>query len=310
MKEYHDLIIVGGGPVGIYAAMTASKRGYDYLLLESQDKLGGQLTELYPEKEIIDVSGHRSILAKNYIKWLLAQFGENEPLKSRLAQKVTAIEKIGDRISIKAGTDLYEAGAVIIATGLGVYMPRMLECHGAAGCRNIIYSLHRLDFLANKRVAILGGGDAALDWARDISRVTPHVTLIHRRQEFRGNLEVIAGIENLVIKTPYVPVAVHQAEGAASVLEISKVATDMVERLEVDYIFVNYGHIPVSATFGLAKFGPGLQVDERHQTSLPGVYAVGDVANYENKKRRIDAGISEVKKTFEDISRLFPVADR
>ncbi len=310
MKERHDLIIIGGGPVGLYAAWMASTRGYDYLLLESQDKLGGQLTELYPEKEILDISGHRSILAKNYIKWLLSQFDKDPGIKVHLSEKVTAIAAKEGRIVIESSQAHYEARAVIIATGLGVYMPRLLECHGAEGCRNIIYALHHLDLLANKKVAILGGGDAALDWARAISRVTPIVTLIHRRREFRGNLDSVADIQNLVIKTPYVPVAVHQDGGLASILDISNMETGIVERLEVDYVFVNYGHIPVSATFGLDKFGPGLFVDQQQQTSLRGVYAVGDVANYENKKRRIDAGIGEVKMVFDQLDNLLMVLDR
>ncbi|MFA5235322.1 MAG: NAD(P)/FAD-dependent oxidoreductase [Bacilli bacterium] len=310
MKEFHDLIIIGGGPVGIHAAWMASKQCYDYLLLESQDKLGGQLTELYPEKEILDISGHRSILAKNYIKWLLEQFGPDQSLSFRLSEKALGLRAEDGRILVETAGHLYSAKVVIVATGLGVYMPRLLECRGAEGCRNIIYALHRLDFLAGKRVAILGGGDAALDWARAISRVTPTVTLIHRREEFRGNLESIAGIKTLVLKTPYVPVAVHQADGVASIIEIAKVGEEMVERIEVDYIFVNYGHIPVSASFGLEKHGPGLRVDEWQRSSLPGVYAVGDVASYETKKRRIDAGIEEVRKAFEDLALLFAVADR
>ena len=304
MKNTFQLTIVGGGPVGLYAALQASRHDIDFILLESQDKLGGQLMELYPEKEIIDLSGHESILAKDYINWLLDQFDETAKTKLLTNRKVAKIKESSTGIDVYVDNTVYHAQDVIIATGLGVYMPRLLECTGSEGCRNIIYALHRLDFLKDKRVAILGGGNSALDWARDISKVTPHVTLIHRRRDFRGDQSVIEGIKTLKVLTPYMPVRVKKNIDTAYELIIEHVEDETLLTLDIDFIFVNYGHIPVSASFGLAKKGPGLLVDEMMQTSMPHVYSVGDVCNYENKKRRIDAGIHETDIVFKRLTTM------
>ncbi len=304
MGKIWQLIIIGGGPVGLSAALKARQNNYDFLLLESQDKLGGQLIELYPEKEIIDIAGHESILAKNYIDWLLAQFDETDKVRFQLHEKVTNLTSRNEVIEVNTDNNTYQTQAVIIATGLGVYMPRLLECRGAEGCQNIIYALHRLEFLKDKRVAILGGGDAALDWARDISRHTPFVTLIHRRNEFRGDINVIQNIPTLTIKKPFIPTSIKKENDFAYALEIQNVETLAKELLEIDYIFVNYGHIPVSASFGLAKRGPGLLVDDTMQTSTPRIFAIGDVCNYDNKKRRIDAGIQEANRVFETLKTI------
>jgi len=304
MEQILDLVIVGGGPVGLAAALKAQAHRYSFVLLESQDKLGGQLIELYPEKEIVDISGHESILAKNYIEWLVGQFNETSRKRLLTEQKVTAIIPASDLVTVTSEKMTFRAKAAIVATGLGVYMPRLLECHGAEGCRNIIYVLHRLDFLKGKRVAILGGGDAALDWARDISRQTPDVTLIHRRREFRGDINTIADIKTLKVMTPYVPARVEGTPGQAHELYLENVETKQIEKIEVDYIFVNYGHIPVSASFGLETSGPGIKVNETMETSAAHIYAVGDVASYEGKKRRIDAGMAELANLFMELERI------
>lgn len=308
MNDLHiyDIAIIGGGPVGLNAALLADHQGYDFILLEGQSKLGGQLIELYPEKEILDLSGHQSILAKDYISWLLNRFtddGKSRLLTHQKAQSIVTIDT--QTLKITTDTDAFFAKYVIVASGLGVYMPRLLECHGAEGCRNIIYALHRLDFLKDKRVAIMGGGDAALDWARDISKHTPHVTLVHRRDQFRGNQAVIQGIKTLTIKKPYVPVTIDKKDDEATQIVIEHVDTKQQETLDVDYIFVNYGHMPVSSTFGLEKDGPGIKVNQAMDTSTPHVFAIGDVCHYQNKKRRIDVGIGEARQVFEKLkSRL------
>lgn len=304
MNDLHiyDIAIIGGGPVGLNAALLADKQGYDFILLEGQNKLGGQLIELYPEKEILDLSGHQSILAKDYISWLLNRFtdaAKNRLLTHQKAQSILPVAPSLLKITTDTATVL--AKHVIVASGLGVYMPRLLECHGAEGCRNIIYALHRLDFLKDKRVAIMGGGDAALDWARDISKHTPHVTLVHRRDQFRGNESVIQGIETLTIKKPYLPIKIEKNNDDATHVIIEHVDTKQRETLDVDYIFVNYGHIPVSSTFGLEKDGPGIKVDASMRTSVFNVFAIGDVCHYQNKKRRIDVGILEAQKVFEQL---------
>jgi len=298
MEHLYDVVIIGGGPVGLYAALQAQALKCDFILLESQEQLGGQLMELYPEKEIIDLSGHDSILAKDYVGWLLGQFSDESRAKLFCHQKVTGIDTQDETVKVETARETYIARYVIVATGLGVYMPRLLECHGADGCRNIIYALHRLDFLKDKRVAILGGGDAALDWARDISCHTPYVTLIHRRRDFRGDINTIAKIKTLTIKTPYNPIKVDSRDGDAYRIHLQHVETLAEEPLEVDYVFVNYGHIPVSASFGLEKLGPGLKVTSDMETSGNRIFAVGDVASYEGKKRRIDSGIQEVNRAF------------
>ena len=289
-----DIIIIGGGPIGLNAALefSANKR---ILILEAEGFLGGQITKLYPEKEIVDIDGIPSIIAKDYINNLVEKCTQNPNITIKLSERVNSLVQNEEIINVETTKSAYQAKYIIISVGLGTSTPRPMGLENEEKCKNILYSLQDLSTLKNKDVLVLGGGDSALDWTKEISRISEYVTIIHRRKEFRGDFNTIKDINNVIIKTPYVPVKINMSNGLLESLIIRDVETNLEETLRADYVFVNYGNIPFVNTFGLDSLNNGLIVDDSYQTSLKNVFAIGDVARYENKKFRIQPGLNEIK---------------
>ena len=297
MENFHKVVITGAGPLGLYFASKCEEAGVDYLVLEGSEEMGGQLTRLYPEKDIVDIPGIECIKAKDYIELLKSKI---DLKKVVLNAKVTEI-KNSDKIQLFAGKTTYFCEFLIIATGLGASVPRPLGVEHENECDNIIYSVKTFDHLKDKKVAIFGGGDSALDWAKAISAISDHVHLIHRRLEFRGNPDTIKDSKNLHVHLPYVPHSIKYRDGKAISITIKKVDTEEFETIKVDYIFVNYGNIAAFSSFPFKMESSFLPVDENQKVEGK-VFAIGDVCAYENKTRRIAPGIKEADKVFKIIS--------
>lgn len=286
MKYKH--IIIGGGPIGLFIAGKLK----DYLLIEASSALGGQITHLYPEKEIVDIPDIESIKAKEYISLLLKCVDLS---RVHLDEKVVEIDSKNLKVITNKGE--YFGENIIIATGLGFSTPRKLGIEHEEDCKNILYKLDDLSFLKGKRVAIFGGGDSALDWAKELSRLSDNVSLIHRRTEFRGNPDTIKDCKNLSLYLPYVPYSLEKDGEKCSKITIKKVSETKEEfvSLDVDYVLVNYGQIAEQNNFPFDKDGAFIKVNENFEAK-PHIYVVGDASSYENKKRRIAPGNSEVEK--------------
>ena len=297
MEKLRKVIIIGTGPIGLYFASKCEEASIDYLILEGSEEIGGQLTRLYPEKDIVDIPGIECIKAKDYIKLLASKI---DPDRIILNAQVTDI-KNNDIIQLFAGKTIYFCEFLIIATGLGASVPRPLGVEHENECDNIIYSVKSFDHLKNKKVAIFGGGDSALDWAKAISAISDYVHLIHRRLEFRGNPDTIKDSRNLHVHLPYVPFSIECANGKATSVTIKKVDTEELETIHVDYIFVNYGNIASFTSFPFKREGSFLPVDSS-QNVEGHVFAIGDVCQYENKTRRIAPGLKEADKVFKLIA--------
>lgn len=292
MNISKKVVIIGAGPAGLNFAILCEKHKIDYVLIEATNEVGGQLTKLYPEKDIVDIPNIQCIKAKDYILSLK----EKIDLKNiRLNSKV---EKIKNNI-VFAGENSYYAQYIIICTGLGFSSPRPLGIPGEDTCRNILYSLKTYDFLANKKVAIFGGGDSALDWAKEISAITDEAHLIHRRTEFRGDPETIKDCKNLKVHLPYIPSSLIQENNIAKSIVITNANPDVNDKiiLPVDYILVNYGNVANNNGFGFDQTGSFINVDSDNMIKS-NIFAIGDVANYENKKRRIAPLLDECQKVF------------
>ena len=296
MENFHKVIIIGAGPIGLYFASKCQDKNVDYLVLEGSEEMGGQLTRLYPEKDIVDIPGIDCIKSKDFIELLKSKIDLNRVV---LNAKVTDI-KTCDKIQLFVGKTAYFCDFLIIATGLGASLPRPLGVEHETECNNIIYSIKTFDHLKGKKVAIFGGGDSALDWAKAISAISDNVHLIHRRLEFRGNPETIKNCKNLKVHLPYVPSSIEYKDGKATSVTIKKVDEDIFEKIEVDYIFVNYGNIAAFSSFPFKMDGSFLPVDENQKVEQR-VFAIGDVCQYENKTRRIAPGIKEADKVFKFI---------
>ena len=297
MQNYHDIIIIGAGPVGLYFASKCQKLKLDNLILEGSDFIGGQLTRLYPEKQIVDIPGIDSIKAAEFIELLKTKVDLNRIVLNAHVSNI----KTGEFIEISSGKSAYFCKKLIIATGLGTTVPRPLGVEHENECDNIIYSVKTFDYLKNKRVAIFGGGDSALDWAKEISAISDNVHLIHRRLEFRGNPETIKDCVNLKIHLPYVPYSITCKDGKATSVTIKRVDTDELLTIEVDYIFVNYGNIASLSSFPFKMENAFLVVDKNNNVQQ-NIFAIGDVCQYENKTRRIAPGLKEADKVFELIT--------
>ena len=297
MESYHNIIIIGAGPIGLYFASKCELKGLDYLILEGSDCIGGQLTRLYPEKQIVDIPGIESIKSADYIELLKTKIDLNKVI---LNAHVSSI-KTGDKIELFAGKTAYFCQKLVIATGLGTSVPRPLGVEHENECDNIIYCVKTFDHLKNKKVAIFGGGDSALDWAKEISAISDDVHLIHRRLEFRGNPDTIKDCKNLKVHLPYVPASIEYKNGKVTSVTIKKVDTEELIKIEVDYIFVNYGNIASLSSFPFKMENAFLVVDENNKVEQ-NVFAIGDVCQYENKTRRIAPGLKEADKVFDLIT--------
>lgn len=295
----HPLIIIGGGPAGILAATEASKRRIHGILCEGSAVLGGQVTQLYPAKEVVDLP-IPPLIGEDYIRYLLDEFQKTpQTIEIRTLVKINAINPREGMVELISDQETFYAENVIIATGLGAYVPRKMNVPNDE-LPGIIYSINDYAPFKDKRVLVLGGGDSALDGAKMLERHGAIVTIIHRREEFRGNENTIADL-NVVVKKPYIPLEVKELNGRVGALTIERVDTKEIETLPSDYIFVNFGFQPSRNTFNFEKLGPGIKVDENCRT-VSHVYVIGDAANYPNKLRRIQPIVEEIKRVFAAIS--------
>lgn len=263
------IAIIGGGPIGLYFASLCQKNQIDYTVFEAAEELGGQITQLYPKKIVTNIPGIDAIVAEDYIKDLVDQINLD---KVKLGSKITSI------------TDLSQYSYIINATGRGGFIPRKLtdfSDHFEQDVCNIRYSLKNYNFLTGQDVVIFGGGDSALDWAKQLSEICK-VTLVHRRTEFRGNAETISGCGLRVLK-PYIYTGIDVSKFEKTV-RVSKVGEpDTFIDIPYDYIFVN--------------FGCDLQpVNFVGESCI--IYKVGDCAG----TTTIAAGIAQANQTFEEIT--------
>lgn len=283
----YENIVIGAGPIGMYLAGKLN----NCLLIEATNQLGGQLCRLYPEKEIVDIPNITSIKAMDYIKLLSTKINKDNV---RLNEKVI---QIIDKEPIKVITSKneYLCKNLIICVGLGFSTPRKMGIENEEECENILYRVTSMDFLKNKKVAIFGGGDSALDWAKALSKITSNPYLIHRRDEFRGNVETIKNCDNLKIYLSYIPFKIIKEGNKAKQIIIKSVKDDSTITLDVDYILVNFGNIAEITNFGFENNNSFIKTNDSFQITKH-IFACGDCVDYLNKKRRIASGNKEADK--------------
>lgn len=301
-----DVIIVGAGPVGLYAAHLAALHKLKGILLESREEIGGQIN-LYPQKALLDVPSYISIPSSDYLAKLIEQYkADTEPLELHLSESLLSFEKMEDGFKVVTNEGVYETKTILLACGMGSAQPRKMGIENEDSFKNIIYSLKDKSLVKGKKVIILGGGDSAVDMANMIVNDVESLAVIHRRNEFRAQSSSVDTLRQSKanIYTPFVGKEIIGYDGKLEGLVIKEVDGDKEISLPADYIFVNYGMVPAQNNFPLEKKGNNILVDSYSMTSMPGVFAIGDNAYYEGKVKNITCGMGEAVKAITKIDQL------
>lgn len=298
-----DILIIGAGPVGLFAAFQVGVLGMQCALIDALDRPGGQCTELYPEKPIYDIPALPVCTAQELIERLLEQcrpFGF--PIFT--GQRATTLMQQDDgryRVTTAQGMTI-EATAVLIAAGAGAFVPQRVSLPEAEALEgvSIHYAVRDMHRFAGKRIVVAGGGDSALDWVLALRKVAAHVTLLHRRDNFRAadasvaemRAAVTAGEMDLVVGLLE---SLQTVDGHLTGITIKH--KDGTQALPCDDLIALYGLVTDPGplvTWGLDMQAGRIVVDTTaYETNRPGVFAVGDIALYPNRQKLILSGFHE-----------------
>ena len=297
-----DALVIGAGPVGLFVVHQLGIIGLKAEVVDNLDKVGGQCIELYPDKPIYDIPAIPECTGESLTKNLLEQI---KPFKTNfhLNERVQEISKEENNWKIKTNKNkIFISPNIIIAGGVGSFEPRKFSVKGAETFENkgIFYSVKDKNFFKSKKLCIFGGGDSALDWAIELSKIA-EITLVHRRNEFRAavhNSELARKLEKegkIKIKTPF---QIQSIEGKDKINSIIiKNEDGNVEEIKTDFVLGFFGLImklgPI-AEWGLNLNKKTIPVDtENFQTNKKGIFAIGDICTYPGKLKLILSGFHE-----------------
>jgi thioredoxin reductase (NADPH) len=290
-----DLLVVGAGPTGLFATYYAGFRGLRVAVADSLPELGGQVTAMYPEKAIYDVAGFPSVKGRDLVDALVEQAASAEPTYL-LGRTATSLDPHEDALAVGfADGSRVVTKALLITAGIGTFTPRPLPAGDGWLGRGLEFFVPSFAPYAGKDVLIVGGGDTAFDWALHLHAIASSVTLVHRRDAFRAHQRTVTAVREAGVEI-ITRAEVTALRGASTVEEVE---------LSVDGAPVTRKAQAVIAALGfVADLGPlqqwGIATEKRHvlvdqamRTSLPRVFAAGDVAEYPGKVRLIAVGFGE-----------------
>lgn len=300
MEEMYDVTIIGGGPAGMFAAFYCGLHELKAQLIESLPQLGGQVATLYPEKQIWDVAGMPGTTGRELVQALKKQMAV-APIDTYTGETVTNVTKNDQgTFVIESAQRTSYSKAVVIALGNGAFQPRKLALDGAGQLKQIHYFVDHKDRYRGKRVAVLGGGNSAIDIALMLEPVAKEVNLVHRRDQFRGLEHTVTKLKQSTVKlfTPFLPKSLWTEDDHSVTLGLKKMRTDQMTNLNVDDVIVNYGFTANNAaleqwSLDLASERHLIKVDSEMQTSVSGVYAIGDGVTYPGKTPLIATAFGE-----------------
>lgn len=301
-----DILIIGAGPTGLFAVFEAGLLQLKCHLIDALPQAGGQCSEIYPKKPIYDIPGFPEILAGELVNNLMEQIKSFEP-GFTLGERAQTIDKLEDGtflVTTNKGTK-HQAPIVAIAGGLGSFEPRkpLLRDLKKYEDNGVAYIIKDPEVYRDKKVVIAGGGDSALDWSIFLADVASEVTLVHRRNEFRGALDSVEKVQQLKnqgrinLLTPAEVTELRGADKLEGVLVRKKTTAVEDIAIEADSFIPLFGLSP--------KLGPiadwGLEIERNaikvntfdYQTNVPGIYAIGDVNTYPGKLKLILCGFHE-----------------
>ena len=299
-----DVLIIGAGPVGLFAVFELGLLDIKTHLVDILDKVGGQCAELYPEKPIYDIPGIPYITGHGLTDALMQQIKPFNPT-FHLGEMVTTLEKIGEPL-FRIGTDrgkVFEAKVVVIGAGGGSFQPKRPPIAGIEPYegKSVHYAVRKMEAFRDKRLLIVGGGDSALDWTLNLQPIAQRLTLVHRRDDFRGAPDSVNKMRALVasgamdLKIGQVA-ALEGGDGQLAAAHI-KGNDDETARVEIDAMLPFFGltmKLGPVADWGLSLEDELIPVDTgTFETSMPGLFAIGDINTYPGKLKLILSGFHE-----------------
>lgn len=293
-----DLAIVGAGPVGLYAAYYAGFRGWSSVVVDALPEVGGQVTAMYPEKDIFDVAGLPSIRGRVLIEQLVAQAAAYQPSYVLGEQVVELKAPDAGPVTLTTATGaVITARAALITAGIGSFKPRPLPAGGEWAGRGLVFFVPDPAEHAGHDIVIVGGGDSALDWAYMLHPIARSVTVVHRRDAFRAHAGSVQRARDLGVRllTPCEVTAVRGDQRVTHV-EVTDKTDGSVTELPAQTVIAALGfvaNIGPMAGWGLTLDRRRIVVDTAMRTNLPGVFAAGDVAHYDGKVPLIAVGFGE-----------------
>ena len=300
-----DLLIVGAGPVGLFGAYYAGVRKLSTIVLDSLEEPGGQITAMYPEKAIFDVAGFPAIKGRDLVDQLVAQAAQHDPTYL-LGQQALGLEHCADgTFAVMTSANLrIECRAIVITGGIGTFTPRPLPVGDEYLGRGLAHFVPDPTTYAGCDVVVVGGGDSALDWALMLEPIAKSVTLVHRRAQFRAHAHSV----DLVTASSTAMLTDAQICAVRGEPEVAEVDIDVkgeVRTLPCDRLVAALGftaNLGPLLEWGIEIKKRAITVDTRGRTTVPGIYAAGDIVEYDGKVKLIATGFGEVATAVNNIA--------
>ena len=292
-----DALVVGAGPVGLYAAYYAGFRGRSVAVMDSLPEIGGQVCAMYPEKLIYDIAGFPAVRGRDLIASLAEQAGRYEP-RYLLGEEARSVAYDDGTPVVTAASGLrVRAGFVVVSGGIGTFTPRPLEALNGFENRGLAYFVPQPGEYQDRDVVIVGGGDSAFDWALTLAPLARSVTVVHRRETFRAHEALVRQVLDLGIPViTSAEVVAASGDGWLDAVDVRRRRTKETVRLVAQAVIAALGFtadISVLASWGLDVADRRLTVGTTMATNLDRVYAAGDITDYPGKVRLIAVGFGE-----------------
>jgi ferredoxin/flavodoxin---NADP+ reductase len=293
-----DLLIVGAGPVGLFGAYYAGVRLLSTAVLDSLEEPGGQITAMYPEKAIFDVAGFPAIKGRELVDQLLEQASPFKP-EYLLGHQAVGLERGDGGFAVTTSTGhRIDARAIVITGGIGTFTPRPLPTGGEYLGRGLVHFVPEPAAYRGQDIVVVGGGDSAIDWALMLESIGKSVTVVHRRGEFRAHQHSVELLKASSVQI-FTDAQISGVRGDPDVIEVDVTVKDQDDpvTLPCDKLIAALGF---TANLGpLMEWGIDIQkrqvmVDTAGRTSVPGIYAAGDIVDYDGKVKLIATGFGEV----------------